>query len=132
MGLLDRVRADWRRGRALKYLSLGRRQHIEWASGTAAGTVCAEMIFRAEDDTLVLIFFAIYAKDVSEKGEYQAPLGLHGVRRFLELCAQHGADAGFARMRVAGQRTKRNDKRGGRQRFEFDLAQYLRGPRTSR
>jgi hypothetical protein len=90
------------------------------------------MLFKAEDDTLVLIFFSIYAKDVLDKGEYQAPLGLRGVRGFLELCARLGADAGFARMRVAGQRTKRNDKRGGRQRFEFDLAQYLRSPRTPR
>jgi hypothetical protein len=130
--VLDRLRADWRRGRALKALKLGERQYIEWASGTPAGTVCAEILFKAEDDTLILIFFGIWAKDVAEKGEYQAPLGLDGVRSFLELCAQDGADAGFARMRVAGQRTKRSVKRGGRQRFEFDLAQYLRGSRGSR
>jgi len=111
---------------------LGERQHIEWKSGTEAGTVCAELLFRAEDDTLVLIFFSIYAKDVAEKGEYRAPLGLHGVRKFLDLCAQQGADAGFARMRVAGQRTKRHEKRGDRQRFEFDLARYLRSPRAAR
>lgn len=130
--MFERIRADWRRGRALKLLQLGQRQYVEWASNTEAGTVCAELLFRAEDDTLVLIFFSIYAKDVAEKGEYQAPLGLHGVRSFLELCARRGADAGFSRMRVAGQRTKRNDKRGGKQRFEFDLAQYLRGGARAR
>ena len=132
MGLLDRMRSDWRRGRALKQLKLGERQYWEWESNTEAGTICGDMLFKAEDDALILIFFAIYAKDVTEKGEYQAPLGLNGVRTFLELCARLGADAGFSRMRVAGQRTKRNDKRGGRQRFEFDLARYLRSPRASR
>jgi hypothetical protein len=130
--VLERIRADWRRGRALKQLKLGERQYWEWESGTEAGVICGDMLFKAEEETLVLIFFSIYAKDVEEKGEYQAPLGLDGVRSFLELCAQLGADAGFARMRVAGGRTKRNDKRGGRQRFEFDLAQYFRSPRSSR
>jgi|SRR5579859_954058 len=132
MGLFDKVRSDWRRGRALKALKLGERQYWEWESNTEAGTICGDMLFKAEDDTLILIFFGIWAKDVSEKGEYQAPLGLDGVRSFLELCAGLGADAGFAGMRVAGQRTKRSAKRGGRQRFEFDLAQYLRGSGSSR
>jgi hypothetical protein len=130
--VLERIRADWRRGRALKQLKLGKRQYWEWQSNTEAGTICGDMLFKAEDDTLILIFFDIWAKDVAEKGQYRAPLGLRGVRAFLELCAQHGADAGFARMRVAGQRTTRHYKRGERQRFEFDLAQYLRSPRASR
>ena len=130
--MLDRIRADWRRGRALRQLKLGERQYWEWESNTAAGTICGDMLFKAEDDVLVLIFFSIHAKDVEEKGEYQAALGLDGVRAFLELCAHLGAAAGFARMRVAGQRTKRNDRRGGRQRFEFDLAQYLRGGEHAR
>ncbi len=124
--MLERIRADWRRGRALKQLKLGERQYWEWESNTEAGVICGDMLFRAEDDVLVLIFFSIYAKDVEEKGEYQAPLGLDGVRTFLELCARLGADAGFSRMRVAGQRTTRHHKRGDRQRFEFDLARYLR------
>ena len=130
--MFERIRADWRRGRALKQLKLGERQYWEWESNTEAGVICGDMLFRAEDDVLVLIFFSIYAKDVEEKGEYQAPLGLDGVRAFLELCAQLGADAGFSRMRVAGQRTTRHHKRGDRQRFEFDLARYLRGSGAAR
>jgi hypothetical protein len=130
--VLSKLRADWRRGRALKQLKLGKRQFWEWESNTEAGTICGDMLFKADDDVLILVFFSIYAKDVEEKGEYQAPLGLEGVRAFLDLCARLGAEAGFARMRVAGQRTKRSHKRGGRQRFEFDLAQYLRGSRPAR
>jgi hypothetical protein len=130
--VLERIRADWRRGRALRQLKLGERQLWEWESNTEAGVICGDMLFRAEEDVLVLTFFSIYAKDVEEKGGYQAPLGLDGVRSFLELCARLGAEAGFTRMRVAGQRTKRHHKRGDRQRFEFDLAQYLRTPRPAR
>ena len=130
--MFDRLRADWRRGRALRQLRLGERQYWEWESNTPVGIVCGDMLFKAEEDTLILIFFNIWAKDVAEKGEYQAPIGLDAVRRFLELCASLGADAGFVRMRVAGQRTKRHLKRGGRQRFEFDLDQYLRGSRRAR
>ena len=130
--MLERIRADWRRGRALRQLKLGERQLWEWESNTEAGVICGDMLFRAEEDVLVLTFFSIYAKDVEEKGGYQAPLGLDGVRSFLELCARLGAEAGFTRMRVAGQRTKRHHKRGDRQRFEFDLAQYLRTPRPAR
>ncbi len=130
--MLSKLRDDWRRGRALKTLKLGERQYWEWESKTEAGTICGDMLFKAEDDTLILIFFDIWAKDVAEKGQHRAPLGLDGVRAFLDLCAQLGADAGFARMRVAGQRTKRHLKRGGRQRFEFDLARYLRGSRPGR
>jgi hypothetical protein len=35
-------------------------------------------------------------------------------------------------LRIAGARTSRNDKRGGRQRFEFDLARYLRDGERAR
>ena len=130
--MLERIRADWRRGRALKQLKLGERQHWEWESDTEVGTVCGDLLFRPEDDTLVLVFFSIYAKDVLEKGEYQADIGLREVRLFLETVAQLAADAGFSRLAVAGQRTTRSNKRGGRQRFEFDLAQYLRGSGVAR
>jgi hypothetical protein len=130
--VLDRIRADWRRGRALRQLRLGERQLWEWDSKTDAGIICGDLLFRAEEDTLVLVFFSIHAKDVEEKGEYRAAVGLDRVRAFLDLCAQLGADAGFSRMRVAGQRTKRHIKRGERQRFEFDLAKYLRGGERAR
>ncbi len=130
--MLEKLRADWRRGRALKTLKLGERQYWEWDSKTGAGIICGDLLFKAEDDTLVLVFFSIHAKDVEEKGQYQAAVGLDRARAFLDLCAQLGADAGFARMRVAGQRTKRHYKRGERQRFEFDLAQYLRGGERAR
>ena len=130
--VFERLRADWRRGRALKQLKLGERQYWEWDSDTEAGRLCADLMFRPEGETVVLVFFSIYAKDVLEKGEYQAQLGLAGGRRFLEIIAQLAADAGFSRLAVAGQRTKRHYKRGERQRIEFDLAQYLRRPRASR
>ncbi len=129
--MFERIRADWRRGRALKQLKLGERQYWEWESGTA-GTICGDLLFRAEDETLVLVFFSIYAKDVLEKGEYKADVGLGASRGFLEKIARLAADAGFSRLAVAGQRTKRHHKRGDRQRFEFDLAQYLRGSRAAR
>jgi hypothetical protein len=130
--VLSKLRADWRRGRALKTLKLGERQYWEWESGTEAGRLCADLLFRPEGETVVLVFFSIYAKDVLERGEYQAELGLAGGRRFLEMIAQTAADAGFSRLAVAGQRTKRNLKRGGRQRVEFDIANYLRGSRAAR
>jgi hypothetical protein len=130
--VLSRFRADWRRGRALKQLRLGERQFWDWDSKTEAGVIRGEMIFSADGDTLVLFFRNIYARDVEEKGEYQAPLGLNGVRGFLEICAQLGADAGFTRMRVEGQRTTRHYKRGESQRFEFDLARFLRGAGAAR
>ena len=131
--MLSKLKADWRRGRALKQLNLGERQFWEWDSKTDAGIICGEMIFSADGETLVLFFRHIHAKDVEEKGDYQAPLGLDGVRSFLAICAQLGADAGFTRMRVEGQRTTRHLKREGeRQQFEFDLARYLRGPGAAR
>jgi hypothetical protein len=130
--VLRKLRADWRRGRALKTLKLGERQYWEWDSDTEAGRLCAELMFRPEGETVVLVFFSIYAKDVLEKGEYQAQLGLAGGRRFLEMIAQIAADAGFSRLAVAGQRTKRHFKRGERQRVEWDLARYLRGGERAR
>jgi hypothetical protein len=130
--VLRKLRADLRRGRALRTLKLGERQYWEWESSTEVGTICGDLLFRPEEDTLVLVFFSIYAKDVLEKGEYQADVGLREVRFFLETVAQLAADAGFSRLAVAGQRTKRSDKRGGKQRFEFDLGQYLRGSRAAR
>jgi hypothetical protein len=129
--VLERFRADWRRGRALKQLKLGERQYWEWDSETAAGTICAYMTFEAEGETLELTFHEMWAKDEStitiegKHGARRADLTLTGVRAFLALVAGLATDAGFSRLRVGGQRTRHRRTRA--QRFEFDLARYRRG-----
>jgi len=129
--VLRKLRADWRRGRALKTLKLGERQYWEWDSKTAAGTICAYMTFDADGDALVLTFHEMWAKDESaitiegKHGARRADLTLAGVRAFLEMVAVLAADAGFARLRVGGQRTRQRRKR--EQSFEFDLARFRRG-----
>jgi hypothetical protein len=122
--VLERVAAAARRRRARRFITLGEDWTYEY--DTPIGVVILHGCFEEEGKTLILIFRNIYAKDVLEKGEYQAEPGLASVRNFLEWVAEMAVELGYTRMRVAGARTKRNDKRGGRQRFEFDLAQYLR------
>jgi hypothetical protein len=123
--VLSKLRADWRRGRALKQLKLGERQYWEWDSGTSAGTICAYMTFRDDRGVLVLVFHEIWAKKVEgERGPHRADLGLPGARRFLEVVAELAADAGFTRLRVAGQRARHRRKKA--QRFEFDVTRYRR------
>jgi hypothetical protein len=134
--VLERLRADWRRGRALKQLKLGERQYWEWDSKTAAGTICAYMRFDAEGDVLALTFHEMWAKDeraITVEGKHgarRADLTLAGVRAFLEIVAGLAADAGFARLRVGGQRMRQ--RRQLPQSFEFDLARYRRGSRPGR
>jgi hypothetical protein len=134
--VLERLRADWRRGRALKQLKLGERQYWEWDSRTAAGTICAYMTFEPDGDSLVLTFHEMWAKDESaitiegKHGARRADLSLAGVRAFLEIVAGLAADAGFGRLRVRGQRTRQRRKR--EQSFEFDLARFRRGNRAGR
>jgi hypothetical protein len=127
---LDRLRADWRRGRALKQLRLGERQYWEWDSETAAGTLCFRLRFRARGETLVLFFAEIWAKDVQERGPYRADLGLLGGRRFLGIVCDLAGDAGFTRLRVSGQRT--NARRERLQRVEFDVARFRQERRHGR
>jgi hypothetical protein len=134
--VLKRLRADWRRGRAIKQLQLGERQYWEWDSKTAAGTICAYLTFDADGDALVLTFHEMWAKDESaitiegKHGSQRADLSLGGVRAFLEIVAGLAADAGFRRLRVGGQRTRQRRRR--RQSFEFDLDRYRRGRREGR
>jgi hypothetical protein len=134
--VLRKLRADWRRGRALKTLKLGERQYWEWDSNTPAGTICANMTFDADGDALVLIFHEMWAKDESaitvegKHGARRADLSLAGVRAFLELVAGLARDAGFSRLRVGGQRTR--ERRQRVQSFEFDLARFRRGHRRGR
>ena len=131
-----KVSGAWRRCRALKTLKLGERQYWEWDSKTAAGTICANMTFDADGEALVLVFHEMWAKDESaitiegKHGARRADLSLAGVRAFLELVAALAADAGFARLRVGGQRTRQRRKR--EQSFEFDLARFRRGHRRGR
>ncbi len=123
--MLSKLRADWRRGRALKALKLGERQYWEWDSETDAGTLCANLTFSAEGDTLVLRFLEIWAREVElERGTHRADLGLPGARRFLGIVSELAADAGFTRVRVSGQRTRQRRKKA--QRVEFDVERYRR------
>ncbi|HST26205.1 MAG TPA: hypothetical protein VLJ76_09445 [Gaiellaceae bacterium] len=128
--MLSKLRADWRRGRASKFIRLGEGWTYEYK--TPVGPMILVGRFEAEDETLILIFREIYAKDILEKGPYRADGGLENVRRFLEWVAGMAIDLGYTRMRVEGTRTTRKRRGAGRQRFEFDLARYLRGSRGSR
>jgi hypothetical protein len=128
--VFERIRAGWRRGRASKFIRIGEDWTYEY--DTPVGPIVLVGRFEAEGKTLILIFREMYAKDVLEKGEYQATPGLPHVRKFLDWVAGMAIDLGYTRLRVAGVRTKRNDKRGGRQRFEHDLASYRRGSRGGR
>ena len=128
--MFDRIRADWRRGRARRFIRIGEDWTYEYE--TSVGPIMILGRFEEEGETLILIFREIYAKDVLEKGEYRATPGLAYVRKFLEWVAQMASDLGYERLRIAGARTSRNDKRGGRQRFEFDLARYLRDGERAR
>ena len=128
--VLDKLRADWRRGRARKYVRIDERTTFEY--DTPSGPLIVEGRFREEGTTLIFFVSSVYAKDVLDKGEYRAEAGLASMRKFLEWVAQLASDLGYERLRIVGHRTKRNAARGGRQRFEFDLAQYLRTPRPAR
>jgi hypothetical protein len=123
--VLRGLRADWRRGRALRSLKLGERQYWEWESETDAGVICANLTFRTDGEVLVLVFHELWAKDLGAKGVTpRADLGLAGARRFLEIVSELAADAGFARLRVAGQRMRHRRKKV--QRVEFDVTRYRR------
>jgi hypothetical protein len=123
--VLRKLRADWRRGRALRALRIGERQYWEWESETAAGRLCANLTFRTDGEVLVLVFHEIWAKEVEgERGPHRADLGLPGARRFLEIVSGLAEDAGFARVRVAGQRTRQRRRQA--QRVEFEVGRYRR------
>jgi hypothetical protein len=134
--VLKKLRADWRRGRALKTLKLGERQYWEWDSKTSAGTICAYLTFEADAETLVLTFHEMWAKDEAavtiqgKHGSRRADLTLAGVRAFLELVADLASRAGFDRLRVGGQRMRQRRERA--QRFEFDLARFQRARQRGR
>jgi len=134
--VLDEFRAQWRRGRALKTLKLGERQHWEWDSKTAAGTLCGNLRFDVEDDVLVLTFAEIWAKDtglatiVGRNDTPRADLGLTGSFAFVEMVAGLAEDIGCTRLRIRGQRTRARRKRT--QSVEFDLARFRRDHRPGR
>jgi hypothetical protein len=128
--VLERLAAAARRRRARKFITVDENWTFEYQ--TPIGPVIVHGRFEDEGETLILIIRNIYAKDVLEKGEYRAEPGLGAVRHILGWMAEMAVELGYTRMRVQGQRTTRNVKRGGRQQFEFDLAQYLRGPGAAR
>jgi hypothetical protein len=122
--MFEGIGAARRRRRARKLIEVGENWTFEY--DTPAGTIMVHGRFEAKGETLVVIFRNIYAKDVLEKGEYRAEPGLASVRIFLQWIAEMAAELGYTRMHIRGQRTTRNVKRGGGQRFEFDIARFLR------
>ena len=135
--MLDKFRAEWRRGRALKTLKPGERQYWEWDSKTGAGTLCAYLRFDADGDVLALTFFEIWGKDPervtyvgTRQGVPRAELGLKGAFAFVGVVADLAIDGGFSTLRFTGQRTRRRRKEV--QNVEFDLARFRRGRRAAR
>jgi hypothetical protein len=126
--VLEKLRADWRRGRALKFIRLGEDWTFEYK--TPAGPIMLVGRFDADGETLVLTFREMYAKSVmGPEGPHKADVGLGPVRGFLEWVAGMARDLGYTRLRVGGQRTK---GRRGYQNFEFDLDRYLRRQKLRR
>jgi hypothetical protein len=135
--VLRKLRADWRRGRALKTLKLGERQYWEWDSKTPAGTLCANLRFDEDDGTLVLTFLEIWAKDEERTREATGPqkvrradLGLRGAFSFVTLVADTAADVGYTKLRIRGQRTRH--RRKGLQSVDFDLYRFRQDHRPTR
>ena len=66
--VLSKVRADWRRGRALKQLKLGERQYWEWDSKTDAGLdlgmICSLSIPIITIVALILLFIFVILFDI--------------------------------------------------------------------
>jgi hypothetical protein len=122
--MFEGIGAARRRRRARKLIKVDDNWTFEY--DTQAGTIMVHGRFQAEGETLIVIFRNIYAKDVLDKGEYRADAGLASVRLFLRWIAEMAAELGYTRIQVRGQRTTRNVKRGGGQRFEFDIARFLR------
>src|SRR5437764_3541317 len=111
--VLRKLRADWRRGRALKSLKLGERQYWEWDSKTDAGTLCAYLRFYPEGDSLVLTFYEIWSKDPERtkepspvQGVRRADLGMRGSFAFIRIVADLALDLGYERLQIRGQRTR--------------------------
>jgi hypothetical protein len=134
--VLKKLRADWRRGRALKALKLGERQYWEWDSKTSAGTLCGNLRFDVEGDALVLTFAEIWAKDPDvatiqgRNDTARADLGMRGSFAFVELVAALAEDVGCTKLRIRGQRTRA--RRTRLQDVEFDVARFRRGHRQGR
>jgi hypothetical protein len=134
--VFERLRADWRRGRALKQLRLGERQYWEWDSKTSAGTLCGNLRFDAEGDVLVLTFYEIWPKESETAGITgrnavpRADLGLTGARAFVEIVSGLAADLGYDRLRIRGQRTRLRRKK--MQSVDFDLSRFQRSHRLGR
>jgi hypothetical protein len=134
--VFERIRADWRRGRALKTLKPGERQVWEWESKTEAGTLCGVLRFDLDEDVLVLTFAEIWPKDpavatiVGRNDTPRADLGLGASFAFVELVAGLAHDVGCTKFRIRGQRTRARRTRV--QNVEFDVARFRRGHRRGR
>jgi hypothetical protein len=119
--VFERIRADWRKGRALKYIKLGEPFNYTWKSKTA-GEIVARVRFDAEGETLVMTVREIGS--VAHQSTERVDWGLREIRDMLEWVAGMAADLGYTRMRLTGPRAKRAQ---GHQTFEFDLERFRRG-----
>ena len=134
--MLSKLRADWRRGRALRQLKLGERQYWEWDSKTAAGILCGNLRFDVEGDVLILTFAEIWAKDpavaniVGRNETPRADLGVRGGFAFVQLIADLADDIGCTKLRIRGQRTRL--RRKDVQDVEFAVARFRRRHRPRR
>jgi hypothetical protein len=126
--VFEKLRADWRRGRALRFFDLGKNVTFEFDT-PSAGPIVFFGRFDPDGETLVFTVHEIYAKDVLVKGPYRAEAGLREMRRLAEWLAGMASDLGYTRLRFSGQRSK---GRRGVQDFEFPLDTYFRGQRPRR
>ncbi len=122
--MFERIRADWRRGRALKYVKLGEPFNYTWKTASA-GELFVRVRFDADGDTLVCTIREIGSADpIDPDGRpTKADLGLRELRTVLDWIAGMAADLGYTRLRVEGPRSKRPQ---GHQRFEFELDRFRR------
>ena len=123
--MLRKLRADWRRGRAKKYIRFGEPYNYTWET-TTAGEILVRVRFDVDGDALVMTILEIGA--VSVGSTERVELGMREIRGMLEWVAGMASDLDYSRLRVQGPRTKRTL---GHQRFEFGLERYRRGRKSS-
>jgi hypothetical protein len=123
--VLERLRADWRRGRARKLIELDREIIVSFETETV-GKVEIQGVFSDEGDTLHATIIAFYAHDhMTRSGEHRAPLGAREIYRFLEIVCSSAADLGYRRLRLSGKRVLEEGRRR-EQDFTVDVDRFRR------
>jgi hypothetical protein len=124
--VLSKLRADWRRGRATRYIKLDEGVNYSWSTKTA-GEVVVRVRFEAHGETLVMIVREIGSAD--KMSAARVDVGIREIRGMLNWVAQMAADLGYTRLRVEGPRTTRPE---GKQSFEFPLDRFIRSRQARR